>query len=95
MRGDSIMQQDKRCYVTGRAMGLDCHHIYHGNPNRSISDREGLWVWLDHDVHMKLHAHQSPYGGLDMILKQQCQLRYEAMGHSRDEFRKLIGKSYL
>ena len=36
------------------------------------------------------------YGhGLDIQLKQECQRAFEADGHTRDEFRQLIGKSYL
>lgn len=88
------MQSSKECYVTGSTTGLHLHHIYHG-PNRKVSDREGFTVWLRHDVHLALHDHREPYAGLDRILKEQCQMRYEAMGHTREEFRALIGKSYL
>lgn len=32
---------------------------------------------------------------LDMQLKQDCQRAYEADGHTREEFMRLIGKNYL
>ena len=95
MRAPSIMQDDKKCIVTGATCGLDCHHIYFGNPNRRISDENGFWVWLRHDVHMALHERMEPFGRLDGKLKMACQEAFEAMGHTRDEFIRLIGRNYL
>lgn len=95
MRRQSIMQDEKKCIVTGATSGLDCHHIYFGNPNRRISDENGLWVWLRHDVHMALHNRIGPFERLDGELKRACQQAYEAEGHTRDAFMRLIGRSYL
>ena len=87
----SILQDEKVCYVTGSEYGLDLHHIYAGVANRKISDREGCWVWLRHDVHMDLHDRNKE---LDYRLKRECQEKFEET-HSREEFRRLFGKSYL
>ena len=95
MRAPSIMQSEKRCFVTGSTEWLDCHHVYFGNPNRRISDENGFWVWLRHDVHMMLHARQKPYEDLDKRLKLLCQMQYMANGNSIEDFRALIGRSYL
>ena len=95
MRDKSIMQDSKRCFVTGAVSGLDCHHIYFGNPNRRISDEQGFWVWLRHDIHMKLHSRQKPFHMLDTQLKMQCQMEFEGRGGKRAEFMRLIGRSYL
>lgn len=81
------------CYVCGRPRQA-VHHIYFGTALRKISDKHGFIVPLC------LECHIGNYGVhfnkvLDQKLKQCCQRKYEAMGHSREEFRKLIGRSYL
>lgn len=91
---DSILQNDRECYITGDTQGLHQHHIYFGNPGRKISEANGFWVWLRWDWH-----NGASYGvhfnhELDRRLKQECQEKYEET-HSREEFRRLIGKSYL
>lgn len=88
----SILQPDeKRCFITGSVINLDKHHCFHGSGNRKIAEREGCWVWLRHDVHMRLHDTDKE---LDKYIQQECQKKYEET-HSRNEFRKLFGKSYL
>lgn len=91
---DSILQNVRECYITGDTQGLHKHHIYFGNPNRRISEENGFWVWLRWDWHngagYGVHLDRS----LDLRFKRECQERYEEE-HSRDEFRRLIGKSYL
>ena len=98
---ESILQDTKECYVCRKRYnmsavgGLQKHHIYAGK-NRKVSDLNGFWVWLlplwhtgcNHAVHCRDGA------ALDMELKQDCQRKYEET-HSRDEFIKLIGRSYL
>ena len=90
----SILQDRKECYftkVTGTA--LHKHHIYEGK-NRQISEREGFWVYLvpwlhnmsDEGVHFNKER--------DLILKRRCQAKYEET-HTREEFLRLIGRSYL
>lgn len=92
---DSILQGDTReCYITGATDGLHRHHIYFGNPNRKISEANGLWVWLRLDWHNGAEYGVHFNRDLDLKLKRECQEKYEET-HSREEFRKLIGKSYL
>lgn len=80
--------------MTGDTNGLHRHHIYMGNPNRRISEENGFWVWLRYDWHngAKYGVHSNRV--LDLRLKQICQEKYEET-HSREEFRRLIGRSYL
>ena len=87
---DSIMQSTKECFVTRSVDMLDKHHIYHGS-RRKQADKWGCWVWLRHDVHMDLHQRNT---ALDRQLKQECQLRFEAI-HGHEKFMKEFGKSYL
>lgn len=81
------------CYITGRSDSkLDRHEIFHG-PYRAKSKRLGLWVLLDHEIHMQLHQKDAE---LDKNLKKTGQLI--AMGHyswTTDEFIKQFGKNYL
>lgn len=90
----SIMQDHKECYVTGCSKGLHKHHIY-GGANRDTSERMGFWVWLKWNVHMDLHDHRHPFETLQQDLREECQRRFEEMGGTREEFMRLIGRSYL
>lgn len=88
----SILQGDtKECYVTGATYNLDKHHIYHGTANRKLAEKYGCWVWLEHSVHMRLHDKDKE---LDRRLQRECQNAFEN-NHTREEFRKIFGKSYL
>lgn len=44
---------------------------------------------------MMLHNRMRPYGKLDHELKRVCQQAYEAEGHTREAFIRLIGRNYL
>lgn len=93
----SILQgTEKQCYKTGDTHNLHKHHIYYGTGLRAISDKHGFWVWLRADYH-----NQADYGVhgkdghvLSLMLKQDCQKKFEET-HTREEFRAIIGKSYL
>lgn len=88
----SIINNDKKCFLCGSPY-VHKHHIY-GGGNRKISEENGFWVYL-----CPAHHNMSDYGvhfnrQLDLQLKQLCQKEYEET-HSREDFIKLIGKSYL
>lgn len=93
---DSILQDSRECYITGATEGLHKHHIYFGNPLRKISEANGFWVWLRWNWHngAAYGVHGRDGHALDLRLKRECQEKYEE-SHSREEFRRLIGKSYL
>lgn len=38
------------CFFTGRTDMLERHHLF-GGPNRKLSEKYGLKVWLTHDWH--------------------------------------------
>lgn len=79
----------KKCYLTGSTDNLDKHHCMNG-PFRKKAEAYGLWVFLRHDVHMKLH--QTPQGQKVAIwLKQQAQEAFERKyGHEKwmNEFKR-------
>lgn len=91
----SILQDEKVCYITGRS---DCvlhkHHIFGGNANRPISEREGFFVYLIPHFHNMSDEGVHFNKPLDLMLKQACQRKYEET-HTRDEFVAMIGKNYL
>ena len=94
---DSILQKSKYCYITGYcADGLHKHHIYFGTGRRRISEMFGFWVWLKPEYHnaSRFGVHGMDGHELDMKLKRECQAEFEKT-HTREEFRALIGKSYL
>lgn len=93
---DSILQDEKKCYITGQTNNLHKHHIYYGQTNRTISEREGFWVYLAPWLHNQSNegVHGSNGKELDLMLKQHAQMKYEET-HSREEFVALIGRNYL
>lgn len=66
------------------------HECYYGRKNRLISFAAGLWVNLTPEQHSEAHR----AGKFDFKLKQLGQTEYEKT-HTRQEFRGLIGRSYL
>lgn len=93
MSKKSIFQDNKECWVCDTIYGLHLHHVY-GGPNRKISDREGFTCYLC-GMHHNLSNHGVHFNReLDLELKRTCQKKYEET-HTRDEFRQLIGRSYI
>lgn len=91
----SILTDDlEHSYLSGIPTNV-IHHIYGGNGRRKISEREGFIVPLtpaEHNMSSRgVHFNKK----LDLWLKQLCQEKYEKMGHSREEFIKLVGRNYL
>jgi len=89
----SIMQSEKKCYITGATQNLHKHHIFFGC-RRSTSEKWGCWVWLRADYH-----NMSNYGvhfnhDLDVWLKQRCQRRFEKL-YGHEKFMEVFGKNYL
>lgn len=89
------MQTEKVCYISGQTNNLHRHHIYAG-ARRQISEDNGFWVWLAPWLHnQSIHGvHGKDGRELDLLLKRHCQMEYEK-SHTRTDFIKLIGKSYL
>lgn len=90
----SIMSNEKVCYICGAYQPLHKHHIYGGYGRRQISEEQGCWVYLCLNHHTgRFGVHNN--SELDYGLKRMCQQRWEYLHGSRDEFRKLFGKSYV
>lgn len=91
----SILQEEKRCYLTGSTTGLQKHHIF-GAFNRDNSEKYGLWVWLRWDRHLADSPHDTPHNSkdVDLMLKRTAQRKFEET-HTREEFMQIFGKNYL
>lgn len=93
---ESILQSEKECYITGQTNNLHKHHIFFGHGLRQISEDNGFWVYLSWYLHNGSNeaVHGKNGHDLDLMLKETAQRIFEKT-HSREEFMKLIGKSYL
>ena len=91
----SIIQSEKRCYVTGSIYNLHEHHIFFGNPNRKRSEQYGLKVYLTAEYHNASNKGVHFNREFDLKLKELGQTAFENYHGTREEFRAIFGKSYL
>lgn len=93
-------QKNKQCYLCMLLYGdygwkiVEDHHIYFGSSNRKNSELYGFKVNLciQHHREGKEAVHNNREN--DLILKKMCQREYEKTS-TRQEFVRIIGKSYL
>lgn len=92
LQRDITDMDEAYCYVTGSTVNLDFHHIFNG-PYKFKSEQDGYYVFLRHDVHMRLHETQA---GRQFwtTLKRRCQEHFERT-HTREQFIKRYGRNYL
>lgn len=92
----SIIQDEKKCYITGyEGIGLHKHHCLNG-ANRPLAEEDGLYVWLRWDWHIADSNHATPHNdkATDLYFKKLAQRKYEE-SHTREEFMQRYGKNYL
>ena len=83
------------CFNCGRLGFTETHHIFFGHGNRKISDKNGFVVFLCPECHRGTYGVHGKNGKqLNLSLKRRCQATFEEK-HSREEFMKLIARSYL
>lgn len=93
MKRYSILNNLDKCFFCGRP--AECiHEVYFGSANRRISIENGFCVGLCHKEHNLSTNAVHNDRKMDLKLKQLYQQEYEK-NHSREDFIKLIGKSYL
>ena len=91
---ESILQDEKVCYISGSPFGLQKHHIFYGTANRKNSEANGFWVWLRYDWHTSTDFAVHSDFELNLKLRRECQAKYEET-HSRKEFMDIIKRNYL
>ena len=90
---ESILSNEKKCYLTGRTDNLEQHHVFFG-PNRKHSDKYGCWVWLTAEMHRGTHGVHGREGHeLDLELKRACQIAFERV-YGHEFFMQVFGKNY-
>lgn len=93
---NSILSNEKECYCCATTLNLHRHHIFYGMANRKLSEKDGCWVYLCASHHnMGTYGVHNGNRRLDVLLKKECQERWEAIYGTREEFIKRYGKSYL
>lgn len=93
---ESIMSEEKECFICKSRTQLELHHVFFGNKNKKISDAEGCTCWLCHYHHTGSRNAVHENGVVDKWLKAECQTIWmNKTGKGVEEFRKLFGKSYV
>lgn len=90
----SILSNEKRCIICG-STDVHKHHIFMGSANRTVSEREGCWVYLCPEHHNMSNDGVHFNICFNLTLKMFCQYAWEHEKGTRDEFRERFGKSYL
>ena len=81
------------CYFTGTSP-VERHHIF-GGSSKAASEKYGFVIPLRPDLHPN-GVHAGPHSKeIDTKLKQMAQEYFEANYGTRDDFRRIFGKSYL
>ena len=94
MATKSILQTDRECWVCKSQRNLHRHHVIFGTANHKWSEKLGLTVYLcyeHHEGNTGVHHNRD----LDLRLKQYAQEVFEAKIGTREDFRKIFGKSYI
>lgn len=92
---ESIIQKEKECFVCKTTYNLHRHHIFFGTGNRKPSDKYGMTVWLCARHHNMSNAGIHFNKELDLKVKKHAQSVFEAILGTREDFRRIFGKSYL
>jgi hypothetical protein len=81
------------CFFCGRVCHTHKHHIF-GAYNRKRSDKDGLFVYLCPECHMKLH--DRPKFELYVRLKEIGQIAWmREYQKTKDDFIKEYGKNFI
>lgn len=73
---------------------VQIHHVIYGTANRKLSDKYGLTVPLCQEHHTGqtgVHFQKE----FDEQLKRLAQTKFEEVHGTREDFRRIFGKSYL
>ena len=91
-----VTEYENICIICGRAAEAE-HHLIFGTAGRNLSEKYGLKVPICNGCHtMKekcRRIHDNPMA--EKLSKMLGQAIFEAKVGSRDDFRKIFGRSYL
>ena len=85
-----------KCFICGRHIPTESHHIFFGTSNRKQSEKYGLKVDLCHECHNEppngVHFSNIQCRFLQKIAQSEAMRYY---GWSKDEFMQIFGRNYL
>ena len=91
-----IGNEKGKCFICGRHMPTESHHIFFGTANRQLSEKFGLKVDLCHECHNEppngVHFSNIQCRFLQKIAQSEAMRYY---GWSKDEFMQIFGRNYL
>lgn len=106
----SIIQEEKKCYISGQTYWLEEHHIFFGRAKRNLSEKYGLKVWLTRELHRGTNGVHNNRE-LDLKFKRMAQQKFEEtytfndlpykaiatlkQGDMRSAFINMFGENYL
>lgn len=93
----SILQNKKECFRCRNNENLELHHIFFGNANRKLAEKDGLKVYLCTKHHRGTYGVHGKYGkDLNLYLKQIAQRRWqEYYNKTTEDFIQRYGRNYL
>lgn len=95
---ESIIQQNKECFLCGKNGSVDPleeHHVF-GAANRKHSEKYGLKIWLcGNSCHRNgpLSVHRNR--AVSDRVKAIAQAKWEETYGAREEFLQIFGRNYL
>lgn len=93
---ESILQNNKMCYVCGCCNGLELHHCIYGTAKRELSEKYGLTIWLCREHHRTGKNAVHFYKPLDENIKRYAQ--EQAMKHYKwniEDWMRIFRRNYL
>ena len=91
-----VTEYENICIICGRAAEAE-HHLIFGTAGRNLSEKYGLKVPICNGCHTLnekcRRIHDNPMA--ERLSKMLGQAVFEANVGSRDDFRKIFGRSYL
>lgn len=92
----SILNTERgQCFICGRYAMTECHHVF-GGPNRKLSEKYGLKVYLCHDCHNEPPRGVHHNRQTELWLKAEAQkIAMEKYGWTVEEFIQKFGRNYL
>ena len=83
----------RKCHLCGSTWYVEKHHVFSG-PYRKASEKHGMTVDLCHWCHNEPPDGVHHNSEVNKQLKAGFQGKFEET-HSREEFRRIFGKSYI
>lgn len=93
---NSLISNEKKCYVCGTQFNLHKHHIFKGVRNRKKADEDGLWVYLCYLHHEGTSGVHGKNGyELDLKLKKLAERKWLEQDRTVDDFINRYGRNFL